>query len=268
MVSKLGSLGYARVFRHPRTGELVVDTDTLRRPGRFAGVDFGADRYDDDDDDYDEDDDYDDDDYEDYEGEFEGDFDGDDFGDDFGDFDGDFDGDIEGDELGDFDGDDFGADGRRRRKRLRRKLGRLNRREERVKRKIRQSRRKHGLPVRRRKKKVHWGMTAVSGTQTTDLPGGTSVKIRLQHDFRAQDITFTGSAAGAKVTSIFFGDRSVWSSSEGIDVTVFGSTSFLRGLLKGQSLKAGLDITVNGTMTTGGAFAVTLVGSKPVMPHC
>ncbi len=39
--------------------------------------------------------------------------------------------------------------------------------------------------------------------------------------FRAQDITFTGSAAGAKVTSIFFGDRVVWSSSDGIDVTVF-----------------------------------------------
>ena len=115
---------------------------------------------------------------------------------------------------------------------------------------------------------MHWGMTAVSGTSNVDIVGGTSVKIRLQHDFRAQDITFTGSALGAKVTSIFFGDRSVWSSSKGIDVTVFGSTSFLRGLLKGQSLKAGLDITVNGTMTIAGAFAVTLVGQKPVTPHC
>ena len=50
MAAKLYSLGYARVFRHPRTGELVVDTDSLRRPGRFAGVDFGADPYDDEDD--------------------------------------------------------------------------------------------------------------------------------------------------------------------------------------------------------------------------
>ena len=261
MVKRLDSLGYARVFRHPRTGELVVDTDTLRRHSRFAGVDFGADPYDDDDDDYDDDDDFDDDDE--FEGDFEGDFDGDIEGDELGDFDGD----IEGDELGDIEGDDFGADGRRRRRHLRRKLARLNRREERTRKKLRRNRRKHGIP-RRRKKTVRWGMTAISGTQTVDLPGGASVKIRLQHDFRAQDITFTGSAAGAKVTSIFFGDRSVWSSSEGIDVTVFGSTSFLRGLLKGQSLKAGLDITVNGTMGIGGAFAVTLVGQKPVTPHC
>jgi hypothetical protein len=91
-------------------------------------------------------------------------------------------------------------------------------------------------------------MTAVSGTtEPRRRRRPPSVKIRLQHDFRAQDITFTGSAAGAKVTSIFFGDRVVWSSSDGIDVAVFGSTSFLRGLLKGQSIRAGLDITVNGS---------------------
>ncbi len=115
---------------------------------------------------------------------------------------------------------------------------------------------------------MSWGMTAVSGTQNLGAAGSAAVKIRLQHDFRAQDITFTGSAAGAKVTSIFFGDRSVWSSSDGIDVTVFGSTSFLRGLLKGQSIRAGLDITVNGTLTGSGDFAVTIIGSKPVDPRC
>jgi hypothetical protein len=252
MTSKLDSLGYARVFRHARTGELVVDTDSLRRPGGFSGVDFGADPYDDEED-------WDDEDDEEYDDEFEGDFDGDELGDVEGDFDG--------DEVGDIEGDDFGADGQRRRRRLRRRLGRLNRREDRVKRKIRRSRRKNGLPTRR-KKRVQWGMTALSGSQTLDVAGGASVKIRLQHDFRAQDLTFTGSALGAKVTSIFFGDRAVWSSSEGIDVTAFGSTSFLRGLLKGQSLKAGLDITVNGTMTIAGVFAVTLVGTKPVSPDC
>jgi hypothetical protein len=256
MAGKLDSLGYARVYRHPRTGELVVDTDSLRRPRGFSGVDFGADY--DDDDDYDDEEDDDDEDDE-FEGDFEGDFDGDELGD--------IEGDELGDELGDIEGDDFGAEGRRRRRRLRRKLGRLNRREARTRRKIRRSRRKHGMPTRR-KSPVKWGMTAVSGTHTVEAAGGASVKIRLQHDFRAQDLTFTGSAAGAKVTSIFFGDRSVWSSSEGIDVTVFGSTSFLRGLLKGQSLKAGLDITVNGSMTTAGAFTVALVGSKPVTPHC
>ena len=42
-VRALDNLGYARVFRHPRTGSLVVDTDSLRRGG-FEGIDdFGED---------------------------------------------------------------------------------------------------------------------------------------------------------------------------------------------------------------------------------
>ncbi len=242
MAANLNNLGYARVFRDPGTGDLIVDTDSLRRPS-ISGVDFGedidGDEIGDDDDDDDEDDDPDG-----YDGEFDG-----DFGDE-----------VEGDdELG----DDFGAEGRKRRRRLKKKLSRLNRRESRVQQKLSSSRHH-----RRSKKTVHWGMTAISGTDTLTAAGAASVKIRLQHNFRAQDITFTGSAAGAKVTSIFFGDRVVWSSSDGIDVTVFSSTSFLRGLLKGQSLKAGLDITVNGTLTGAGDFAVTLVGQKPVTPHC
>ena len=232
MANQLDNLGYARVYRHPRTGSLVVDTDSLRRGG-FAGADdFGADE--DDDDEFDGDD-------------FEGD---DDVGED-----------VEGEDA------EVGARGRGRgkRRRLSRRLGRLNRREGRVQDKL------DDLTPRHRgnkEKNVHWGMTAVSGTDTLVAAGSAAVKIRLQHDFRAQDVTFTGSAAAAKVTSIFFGDRVVWSSSDGIDVSVFGSTSFLRGLLKGQSLRAGLDITVNGSLTGAGDFAVTIVGEKPVTPHC
>ena len=223
MASRLDSLGYARVFRHPRTGELVVDTDSLRRGGGFSGVDFGEDDFDGDDDD---------------------------FGDD----------DLEGDdELG--DDDDFGARGKRRRRRLNRRLGRLNKRESRVRRKL-------GKGRSGGKKKVTWGMTAVGGTDTLAAAGAASIKVRLQHHFKATDITFTGSAAGAKVTSIFFGDRVVWSNSDGIDVSVFASTGFLRGLLKGQSLRAGLDITVNGSLTGAGDFAVTLIGQKPTNQNC
>ncbi|MFH1466427.1 MAG: hypothetical protein ABIO70_18735, partial [Pseudomonadota bacterium] len=66
------------------------------------------------------------------------------------------------------------------------------------------------------------------------------------------------------VTSIFFGDRVVWSNSDGIDVSVFASNSFMRGLLRGQSLRAGLDITVNGNMPGQGSFSVTIIGQKPV----
>lgn len=254
MATRLTSLGYARVFRHPRTGELAVDTDSLRRGGGgFSGVDFGEDYDDFEGDDYDDDFEGDDDDDDDFEGDY------DDFGDDY-EFDGDDD--FEGD-------DDFGAKGRRRRKRLNRRMKRLQRRSGRVSKKLGKS---SGGRKRSSKSKgsseMQWGMTAVSGTDTLTEAGAASVKIRLQHHFRAQDITFTGSANGAKVTSIFFGDRVVWSSSDGIDVSVFGSTSFLRGLLKGQSLRAGLDITVNGSLTGAGDFAVTMIGQKPVTAQC
>lgn len=237
MAPRLDNLGVGRIMRDRRTGAIVVDTDTIRRGG-FAGEDFGDD-WDDDDDDTDEDDFGDDDVGDDLEGDFEGE-----------------------DDVGDDDVGEFGGP-RRKRRRLKKRLGRLNRRESNVREKLADI-----APRRRKEKRMSWGMTAVSGTQNLGAAGSAAVKIRLQHDFRAQDITFTGSAAGAKVTSIFFGDRSVWSSSDGIDVTVFGSTSFLRGLLKGQSIRAGLDITVNGTLTGSGDFAVTIIGSKPVDPRC
>lgn len=249
MATRLDNLGYARVFRDPRTGRLAVDTDSLRRGG-FAGVeDFGADFYDDDD--FGDDDDLDDDGF------------GDD--DDFGD-----------EEDEDFGDDDFGA----RRRPSARRTRRLNRRQQRLERRQAKIRTKLGQPARPTRKASssgggsggsggsNWGMTAVGGTDTLSAAGAASVKVRLQHDFRAQDITFTGSASGAKVTSIFFGDRVVWSSSDGIDVSVFSSTSFLRGLLKGQSLRAGLDITVNGSLGGAGDFAVTIIGQKPVQASC
>ena len=58
MAPRLDSLGYARVYRHGRTGELVVDTDSLRRGGGASTAGFGDDDFDGDDDDFgDEDDD-------------------------------------------------------------------------------------------------------------------------------------------------------------------------------------------------------------------
>ena len=239
MAPRLDNLGIGRIMRDRRTGAIVVDTDTIRRGG-FAGEDFG------DDEDWEDDD------------TTEEDFGDEDFGDDL---EGDFEGD---DDVGEDDVGEFGGP-RRKRRRLKKRLGRLNTREANVRQKLADL---APRPRRHKEKRMTWGMTAVSGTQNLGAAGSAAVKIRLQHDFRAQDITFTGSAAGAKVTSIFFGDRSVWSSSDGIDVTVFGSTSFLRGLLKGQSIRAGLDITVNGVLTGSGDFAVTIIGSKPVDPRC
>jgi len=239
--ANLTPLGHARVFRD-ETGELVVDTDTLRRSS-FAGgdgCDFGSDYGDD----YGEDD----------LGEDDDDLDDDD-GDDLDDEDG----------LGDEDeageeelGDDFS--GPRRTRRLTRRQRRLARKMARVERRLG----KH----RGRKGKMAWGMTAVGGIHTVTEEGAATVKIRLQHDFRAEDVTFTGSASGATVTSIFFGDRVVWSNSDGIDVSVFASNSFMRGLLRGQSLRAGLDITVNGNMPGAGNFSVTIIGKKPLGHRC
>lgn len=49
---------------------------------------------------------------------------------------------------------------------------------------------------------------------------------------------------------------------------MFDSNSLLRGLLKGQSLRAGLDMTVNGSLSGAGDFAVTLIGQKPTVAAC
>jgi hypothetical protein len=239
----LTPLGHARVYRHDSTGELVVDTDTIRRSS-FAGDELGSDDYGDDygDDDLGDDDlgEEDDEEFEDDE-DFEGD---DDLGDD----------ETGDDETGDELGDDFAGP-----RRLNRRKKRLERRLERIDRKLGRKQRRRG-----RKSKMTWGMTAVGGVDTVSEEGAATVKIRLQHHFRAEDVTFTGSASGATVTSIFFGDRVVWSNSDGIDVSVFASNSFMRGLLRGQSLRAGLDITVNGNMPSAGNFSVTIIGKKPL----
>lgn len=238
-MAQLTPLGHARVYRHPVTGDLVVDTDSLRRT-HFAGADdFGG--YDDD---------------------FEG-------------YDDDFEGyDEDEDDIGLFRRDPERKKQRRSR-RMDRKRSRVDRKYKRRSDRLDRKSDKWGLDEEdedeRPKKKEGssgWGMTAVGGTDTLTAAGGASVRIRLQHDFRADDVTFTGSSAGALVTSIFFGDRVVWSAPDGIDVSVFASNGFLRGLLKGQSLSAGLDVTINGSLPDAGVFTATLTGKKPVRHSC
>ncbi len=219
-MGKLEDLGYMRVKRNPRTGELLVDTDSNRRSD-FSGDD---DDLGDDDDVGDEDDD------DDLEG------DDDDVGDD--------------EELGADDGDDIGARRRRRRRR-----GKISRKEART----------LGLRGRR---KMKWAGTAVGGSDTLTAAGTATVRIRLQHHFKAEDVTFAGSPTSAKVTSISFGDRPVWSNPDGISVEVFGATSTMRNILRGQAIRAGLDIIVNGTLDAAGTFSVTITGKKPANSAC
>ena len=232
--------GTAPVYRDSRTGELLVDTDAVRRSGTRrpveTGFEFGYDDDDYDDDDCDDDDDDD---------EFDDDFDDEDFGydeddDDFG--------------YDDEDDDDFGYEFG----------GRKERRVERLERQISKLR---GSKKKRRKKRKSsvkgWARTIVSGSDELAAAGTAKVAIRLQHHFKAKDITFAGSPVGTSITSIHFGDRLIFSDANGVDASVFGTQSFLRSLLEGQNLRAGLDITVAGELNAAGTLKVAVTGFKP-----
>ena len=152
-----------------------------------------------------------------------------------GDFDGDFDGD---DETG--DDDDLGA-----RKRRRAKRG---------------SKRRPG---------VGWAKTALVGT-TGSISAAATVTIRPQFNFKASDIAITSSSASstASVTSVLFGDRTIWSNSTGLPISILGPTSFLRNLIKGSRIRGGLDIAV--AITPGGTETVTVsvIGFKQTTGRC
>ncbi len=115
---------------------------------------------------------------------------------------------------------------------------------------------------------MKWGKTLISGSATNPVAGGAvSIQVRLQHDFKAKDITFTETTpgSGATVSSIFFGDRLVWSNTAGVGIAVFASTGFLRGLLEGQMISKGLDIVIAGNVgAAGDTLTAALVGEKPV----
>ncbi|MCB9759104.1 MAG: hypothetical protein H6739_04630 [Alphaproteobacteria bacterium] len=224
-MSNLTPLGHARVYRDD-SGELVIDTDSLRRG--FAGDDFG--------------DDYDD---EDFDGDFEGDFDGDD--------------DFE-------DDDDFGARGSRSRRKKRRQSRRENRRENGLMANVRDRREKRKQKGRKSMSKNtdEWVATAVGDSTTSTAAGAISLEITPQHDFEADTIVFTGSSSGAKVTTVFFADQVAWSNSSGLPVDVFSATNTLGALLKGQFIRGGLSIVINGTVEgSGDTFQATITGKKP-----
>lgn len=238
-MSKLDYLGTGRVYGDRSTRELVVDTDSIRR-GSFAGDEEFSGR----DDDWDDEDDD-----EEFGEEMEGD---DDFGED-----GDFgDDEVEGDdEVGDdVEGEgDFGATRRRRKAK--------------------------GKSRPRRKSSRKWAKTLVNGVASVVFAGAAtlpfSMAIRLQHDFKAEDLKVTvattaGTATGT-ITSVFFGDRLIFSDPNGVDASLFGATAFTRDLMKGQNLGGGRDILVAGNLTASAASTVTaraaFIGEKPA-PKC
>lgn len=112
-----------------------------------------------------------------------------------------------------------------------------------------------------------WVNTAV-GSSAKGPAGAVSVKIRLQHDFLAQDIIVTGAPAGSKINAIFFGDQPVWAIPEGVDISVFGTGSQMRQFLAGATIRGGLDIVITGTLAAEGEMSITLTGSKPARSTC
>ena len=181
------------------------------------------------------------------------------------------------DELGDddeygFDDDEFGGREERRDRRAirkRQKARRLNNRASQLDPDGSTRRRRRRRPQPQpKKRKVILGATVISGTDTLTGAGTATVRIRLQHDFIAKDITFEGSTAGTKITSIMFADRSVWSNPDGVPFGTFGVSGFLRGLLKGQRASRGVDITITGTLTGAGDLVATLTGGKPIQRVC
>lgn len=105
----------------------------------------------------------------------------------------------------------------------------------------------------------------LDGSQDVTAAGDVELNIRPQHDFHAQDITFEGSTTGARVKQIWFGARSVYQSNggSGVPVTLFNANNQLRGLLKGASVKAGLDIRILMSMTQAGTASVAITGLRP-----
>ena len=270
---QLVPLGYAPVFKNGKGG-LVVDTDSLRRGGapRRDRADGDFDGEDDDDFDGEDDDDFDGED-DDFDGEDDDDFDGaeDDDSEDDGDEDSD---DDNTDDEEDFEmSDDFGRRKRRNKNNGSGRGGRSGRGQREPVLRRNQDRdgdgqRDGGLMQRRRTKKgkeQEWVGTIVGDTETLTGAGTATVRVVLQHDFIADELNFTGSRSDAKVTSVVFGERTIFNNSKGIAVGAFTSTTRSKGTIAGQYLRAGLTISVSGSLGGAGDFAVAIPGQKPLV---
>ena len=156
-------------------------------------------------------------------------------------------------DFGDEDDDDLGARKRRARKGSKKSGGR------------KPASRPVNRPVARRpavqqivQKTI---LTGISANVTGNAQG--TVTIRPQFDFVAEDVTFTvvsataGAGLAVTITSIQFGDRIIFSNPTGVPVAIFAVAGFMRGLVKGAAIAAGLDIQVVANVAGVGAATVT-----------
>ena len=118
----------------------------------------------------------------------------------------------------------------------------------------------------------------LTGTSATVAAGQQTITIRPQFDFVAEDVTFDGSTAAKAggawtILAIRFGDRIIFNNTTGIPITTFAVASFIRGLVKGAAIAAGLDIQINAnlslaTATTASTFQATFIGLKRGSSGC
>lgn len=163
--------------------------------------------------------------------------------------------------LGDDDYDDFGAKRRRRPRRAYRRRGR----------------RQLQRPKSARAKQVVQ-KTLLVGQSALNPGVNFTVTIRPQFDFVAEDLTLNANdgqanAAGFGIQAIEFGDRIIFSNAQNVPLAVFGTGSFVRGLVKGAAIAAGLDITITGgagagLSTTASQLTAVFTGLKRGTTGC
>lgn len=113
--------------------------------------------------------------------------------------------------------------------------------------------------------------------ESAENPGGNfTLTIRPQFDFVAEDLTLTANdgatnGAGFGIQAIEFGDRIIFNNSSSVPLAVFGTGSFVRGLVKGAAIAAGLDISLSATSsnsTTSSQLTAVFTGLKRGTTGC
>ena len=157
--------------------------------------------------------------------------------------------------LGEDDYDDFGAKRKPRRAYRRRGRSRLQR------------------PKSARATQVVQ-KTLLTANSNPNPGNAFTLVIRPQFDFVAEDLTLadnSNGAMGAGIQAIEFGDRIIFNNATAVPLAVFATGSFVRGLVKGAAIAAGLDISLSCTAfnsTTGAQLVCVFTGLKRGTTGC
>ena len=118
-------------------------------------------------------------------------------------------------------------------------------------------------------------LTANSQAQPGGPGAAFTLVIRPQFDFVAEDLTMAtrqpNNPAGFGIQAIEFGDRIIFNNAQSVPLAVFATGSFVRGLVKGAAIAAGLDISLSCTAansTTASQLTVVFTGLKRGTTGC